>query len=116
MKRRLSVVPIVRHRKSCPSYSRGEFFPRCDCPKALRYSLNGRQHRVPAKTSTWSVAEEKAAELQAQLQTGNPIIVRRETETTTLEQAVETFISARCSRMRPSDVGREREQDEGEHD
>ena len=57
--------------------------------------MAGRLHRLPAKTRTWSVAEEKAAELQAQLEKGNPIIVRVESEHPTIEQAVETFISGK---------------------
>ena len=95
MKRPIAVTPFTRHRKSCPSADRGEFFPRCDCPKFLRYYLNGRLHRRPAQTRTWSVAEDNAAELQVSLQKGNPIIVRVETENPTIEQAVETFISGK---------------------
>lgn len=95
MKRPIAVVPFTRHRKSCPMSSRGEFFPRCDCPKFLRYFLNGRLHRRPAQTRTWSVAEEKAAELQAQLQKGNPILVHVEPDHQTIEQSIETFISGK---------------------
>jgi integrase len=95
--RKITVIPIVRHRKNCPSSSRGEFFPRCDCPKALRYSLNGRQRRVPANTRTWGVAEEKAVELQNQLNRGNSILVRVESENPTIEQAIETFISGKTT-------------------
>jgi integrase len=93
----VSVVPFTRHRKSCPSVDRGEFFPRCDCPKFLRYYLNGRLRRPSAQTRTWSVAEEKAVELQTQLEKGNPITVRRETENPTIEQLVVTFIAAKQS-------------------
>src|SRR5216683_3628871 len=97
MKRPVAVTPFVRHRKTCSSLSRGEFFPRCTCPKFLRYYLNGRLHRLPAQTREWNVAEEKAAELQTQLQKGNPIIVRAEDNHPTVEQAVETFISGKES-------------------
>jgi site-specific recombinase XerD len=57
--------------------------------------VNGRLHRRPAQTRTWSVAEDKAAELQIQLQKGNPIIIRVEGEKPTIEQVVETFISGK---------------------
>jgi site-specific recombinase XerD len=97
MKRPVSVTPFTRHRKSCSSADRGEFFPRCDCPKFLRYFMNGHLHRLPAHTRAWNIAEEKAAELQAQLQKGNPILVRVETDTPTIEQAVDTFISGKES-------------------
>ena len=97
LNRKTVVVPIVRHRQTCPSADRGEFFPRCDCPKALRWSLNGKQHRQSAKTRQWSVAEEKCKELQRQLDQGNPILVRVETETPTIEQAVGTFLSGKES-------------------
>jgi len=93
--RKVAVVPIVRHRKTCPSIDRGEFFPRCDCPKALRYSLNGRQYRRSAKTRSWVIATEKAIELQEQLEKGGSLVVHAETGTPTMEQAVETFISGK---------------------
>ena len=97
MKRPIRVTPFTRHRKSCQFASRGEFFPRCPCPKFLRYSINGRLRRLPAQTRTWNVAEEKAAELQNQLERGNPLIVRAEVESQTLEQTVATFISGKSS-------------------
>jgi len=59
--------------------------------------MDGRQHRKSTGTRTWSVAEEKAIELQNQLDRGSHIIVRRESETPTITQAIETFLSGKTS-------------------
>ena len=73
------VTVYVRHRDECPhaftreinprtgQARRDENYPKCDCAKWLRYSLGGKQHKQPANTRTWSVAVEKADELQRQL-------------------------------------------------
>ncbi|MGA8605338.1 MAG: hypothetical protein WB616_00475 [Candidatus Sulfotelmatobacter sp.] len=93
-----SVVSVyVRHRLSCSHLSKGEFYRGCSCPKWLRYSIGGKQHRKSADTRTWSVAEENAAELQAQLDTGKSahIIVKREQPT--IAASIETFISGKTS-------------------
>lgn len=95
--RKTVVIPIVRHRKTCASADKGEFFPRCDCPKALRYSLNGRQYRRSANTRSWAIAEEKAIELQEQLAKGGAIIVRADADKSTLAQSIETFLEAKRS-------------------
>lgn len=97
MKHRPVVQVFVRHKLSCPHLHR-EFYRGCPCPKYLRYSLNG-QHRRTAGTRTWGVAEEKAAELQNQLDRGSHIIVKvsRESETLTITQAIETFLSGKTS-------------------
>jgi integrase len=61
--------------------------------------MDGRQHRKSTGTRTWGVAEEKAIELQNQLDRGSHVIVRRvgESETATITQAIETFLSAKTS-------------------
>ena len=84
--RSLSVVSVyVRHRATCSHASRGEFYRGCQCTKWLRYSRQGRQHRRPAGTRTWGIAEEKAADLQRQLDAGGagviPIIIKAEQPT-----------------------------------
>lgn len=97
MVHRKPVVSVfVRHRDSC-GFAGNESYPKCDCPKWLRYSLGGRQHRVNAETRTWGLAEEKAADLQKQLeagQAGRPAIAP-EAKQPTIAQAVETFITAK---------------------
>jgi integrase len=76
------VSVFVRHRDECPhAFSkeinpqtgqprRDESYPKCDCAKWLRFSLNGKQHKQAAGTRTWGLAEEKAQELQKQLDSG----------------------------------------------
>jgi integrase len=94
-----SVVTVfVRHRESCSHQSRGEFYRGCQCSKFLRYSRNGKQHRQAAKTRTWAVAEDKAVELQEQLDRGDtpkPIIVKGPQPT--IADCIDTFISAKES-------------------
>src|SRR5579863_6415707 len=92
MERKPEVTVFVRYRDSC-GFAGNESYPKCNCPKWLRYSLAGKQRRVAAKTRTWGLAEEKAADLQKQLdagQSGKP--VPSETQPT-IESALETFIS-----------------------
>jgi hypothetical protein len=60
-------VVFVRHRRSCTAAHHGAFHRSCNCPKWLRYSLDGKQHRVPAETGSWSVAEQRRAEREEQL-------------------------------------------------
>jgi integrase len=94
-----SVVTVfVRHRESCSHRSRGEFYRGCQCSKFLRYSRNGKQHRQAAKTRTWAVAEDKAVELQEQLDRGDtpkPIIVKGPQPT--IADCIQTFISGKQS-------------------
>lgn len=93
-----SVVSVyVRHRLSCSHFSKGEFYRGCSCPKWLRYSIGGKQHRKSADTRTWSVAEEHAAELQVQLDTGKSthIIIKRDQPT--IAASLETFLSGKTS-------------------
>lgn len=97
VKRQAMVTVFVRHRLTCPSLHRGEFYRGCQCGKYLRYSLDGRQHRKSTGTRAWSVAEEKAIELQEQLARGSHVIVNREVDPTTITAAVETFLSAKKS-------------------
>ena|SRR5271166_5677919 len=94
-----SVVSVfVRHRESCSHRSRGEFYRGCQCSKFLRYSRNGKQHRQAAGTRTWTVAEDKAIELQEQLDRGDtpkPIIVKGPQPT--ISDCIQTFISGKQS-------------------
>jgi site-specific recombinase XerD len=70
MVRRPVVTVFVRHRGAC-KHSGKEFYRGCDCSKWLRYSLDGKQHRITANTRSWGIAEEKRAELQRRLDTGD---------------------------------------------
>jgi integrase len=93
------VSVYVRHRATCSHASRGEFYRGCNCAKWLRYSRSGRQHRQAAHTRTWGIAEDKAADLQKQLDAGGagvvPIIARAEQPT--IEQAIETYLAGKRS-------------------
>jgi integrase len=94
-----SVVTVfVRHRETCSHRSRGEFYRGCQCSKFLRYSRNGKQHRQAAGTRTWTVAEDKAVELQEQLDRGDtpkPIIVKGPQPS--ISDCIQTFISGKQS-------------------
>jgi integrase len=94
-----SVVTVfVRHRETCSHRSRGEFYRGCQCSKFLRYSRNGKQHRQAAGTRTWAVAEDKAVELQEQLDRGDtpkPIIIKGPQPT--ISDCIQTFISGKQS-------------------
>lgn len=92
------VTVFVRHRETCSHRSRGEFYRGCQCSKFLRYSRNGKQHRQAAGTRTWTVAEDKAIELQEQLDRGDtpkPIIVKGPQPT--ISDCIQTFISGKQS-------------------
>ena len=70
MVRKPVVTVFVRHRGAC-KHSGQEFYRGCDCTKWLRYSLDGKQHRITANTRSRGIAEEKRAELQRRLDTGD---------------------------------------------
>src|SRR5438046_7226956 len=93
MIRKADVRVYVRHRESCPTSDKGESYPKCDCPKWLRWSLDGKQHRLNAETRTWGLAEEKAAEQQKKLEAGLSGKPAPETKQPTIAEALETFIS-----------------------
>jgi len=77
------VVVYVRHRDECPNafskeinprtgqHKKDEFYPRCNCAKWLRFTVNGNQVKQAAGTRTWGIAEEKAQELQKQIDSGH---------------------------------------------
>jgi integrase len=104
---RKSVVTVyVRHAGQCPHDGK-PFFRGCDCIKWLRYSgpsclcqskHKGNQHRLSAETRTWGLAEEKAQDIQKRLDSGNTApIAGPEVKQRTIEQCVETFITAKQS-------------------
>jgi site-specific recombinase XerD len=103
MVHRKPVVSVyVRHRDTCKFGWRGdvrdESYPKCDCPKWLRYSLGGKQHRVNAETRTWGIAEEKGRDLQKQLEAGQTgRAIAPEAKQPTIQQALETVITAKES-------------------
>jgi site-specific recombinase XerD len=94
--RKAIVSVFVRHKGSCPQSHHGESYRGCECPKFLRYSRGGKQHRQSAGTSIWHQAEAKAAELQQRLDRGATGLIVKSPDQT-IERAVETFISAKQS-------------------
>jgi integrase len=92
----IKVTVYVRHKASCSSAKRGEFYPNCDCAKWLRYSHNGKQRRQPAHTRTWSIAQEKGFELQKRLLHGDlPVSYAPEKAKQNIQEAIEAFITAK---------------------
>jgi hypothetical protein len=86
------VTVFVRHAGDCrlegKNFARG-----CGCPKWLRYSLNGKQHRENAETRSWAVAEEKRADKQQQLDNPQKAIPSTEASTEwTIKQYVDAFL------------------------
>jgi integrase len=106
MVRKPVVTVFVRHSGACPHEGK-PFFRGCTCVKWLRYSgpaclcghqHQGKQHRFSAETRTWGLAEEKAQELQRRLdagETGAPLPATTEAKHATIQQALETFITAK---------------------
>jgi len=84
---------FVRHSESGKS---ARNLPEWNCRKWLRYSVNGKPHRVNANTRTWGAVEEKAWDLQEQLERANrgnqspP-----DAKWSAIEQAVQTLITAK---------------------
>src|SRR6266480_2525734 len=92
--RKPDVTVYVRHRESCEATDKGESYPKCDCPKWLRWSVGGKQHRLNAETRTWGLAEEKATEQQKRVEaglSGKPITSAEKQPT--IAEAVDTFLN-----------------------
>jgi integrase len=53
-----SIEIFVRHSAVCPRRDDPEY-KKCNCPKHLRYTHNGKQRRQSAKTRAWKIAEER---------------------------------------------------------
>ena len=103
-----SVTVFVRHSAGCPRKG-DEFYKACKCPKHLRWSNNGKQYRQAAKTRTWSIAEERRREVEAQFAEADPATpvgaVKLEAKAaTTIERAVELFLSDKRSQGLDTDL------------
>ena len=97
MQRKVTVTIYVRHSATCP-HREDESYPRCDCPKWLRWSRKGKQYRRSAETRTWGIAEDKQADLKAQIEAGEAGTVPTTSEARpTIAQALETLITAKES-------------------
>jgi integrase/recombinase XerD len=103
-----TITIFVRHRADCPRVG-DEFHKGCKCSKHLRWSSNGKQHRQSAKTRTWSIAEERRREVEAQFAAADPAhpvqAVRLEEQSgKTIERGIELFLSDKRSQGLDSDV------------
>jgi integrase/recombinase XerD len=101
-----SIEIFVRHSAACPRRDDPEY-KKCNCPKHLRYTHNGKQRRQSAKTRAWKVAEERRRKLEAKFEAADPtkpITVTVEAKSgTTIEQAISLFISDKRSQGRDAD-------------
>jgi integrase/recombinase XerD len=84
------IVIFVRHSPGC-KYAGDEFCKRCNCRKHLRWSQDGKQYRVSAKTRTWAAAEDKKRELEDQL-AGRVPEVKAEEAQRTVQAAIDVFL------------------------
>jgi integrase/recombinase XerD len=95
-----SIEIFVRHSAACPRRDDPEY-KKCNCPKHLRYTHNGKQRRQSAKTRSWKAAEERRRKLEAQFEAADPtkpITVTVEAKGgTTIEQAITLFVSDKRS-------------------
>lgn len=96
-----SITIFVRHGADCPR-RRDEFFKNCKCSKHLRWSNNGKQYRQSAKTRTWSIAEERRREVEARFAGSDPAqpvktVWLESKGPTTIQEAVELFLSDKTS-------------------
>lgn len=83
------VTIYVRHSKSC-KYGGDEFAKRCNCRKWLRWTQDGKRHRVMGNTRSWAEAEQAKRDKEDQL-TGRPTFVSQN-DTKTVSSAVIEFI------------------------
>jgi integrase/recombinase XerD len=96
-----SVTIFVRHSAACPRKG-DEFYRNCRCPKHLRYTYGGKQHRRSAKTRTWSIAEERRRDIEDKFKAADPTqpmgTVRIEAASRpTIPRAIELFLSDKLS-------------------
>jgi integrase/recombinase XerD len=96
-----SIEIFVRHSTACPRRDDPEY-KKCNCPKHLRYTHNGKQRRQSAKTRAWKIAEERRRKLEAQFEAADPTkplsaVTVEAKGGTTIEQAISLFVSDKRS-------------------
>jgi integrase len=98
----LNVHVYVRHRAACP-HKNQRFWKKCACPKWVTWHHRGQEHRVSAETHEWSVAADKARQIEAQYRsTGESQLPQQ-----TVEMAVRFFILDRESQhLSPSTISK----------
>lgn len=95
----------IKDGKKC-KYAADEFSRRCDCPKHLRYTLNGTQYRHKTGTRSWEKAEEEKRKLQDKL-SGRTPESRPEDNSRLISEAVKTFlVDKRVQGVTPGVLGK----------
>lgn len=87
-----SITIFTRHSTDCP-YKDDEGYRKCHCRKWLRWSYEGKRHRVPTKSRSWSGAEKKRREIEAQYAAAEANQPVEENKAATVEQAINSFIA-----------------------
>lgn len=83
------ITIFVRHSLGCPGTG-NESYKRCSCPKHLRWSHNGKQHRRKTGSRTWAGAERVKREVELSYESiGKPV---EPSAPATVKQAIETFL------------------------
>jgi integrase/recombinase XerD len=92
-----TITIFVRHSRSAGKlckYADDESFRNCRCPKHLRWSIDGKQHRQSAKSRTWGGAEAERRRIEAGFaETGKAPATTDETKT--IRSAIETFVASK---------------------
>jgi integrase len=98
------IVIYVRHAGTC-LHKQDESYRACGCPKWLRWSLGGKQHREAVHTRLWAHAEQERERKQKEFDVRFLLGIYPELQTSavvataqpTIAQAVDTFIRGKES-------------------
>jgi site-specific recombinase XerD len=90
------VTIFVRHKAGCP-HAGDEFHKGCRCKKHLRWSSGGKQHRISAKTRSWSEAEEARRRIESAFQAGGKSSTAATQRAKTILLAIDSFIASKKS-------------------
>src|SRR6266478_8837040 len=75
-----------------------ESYPRCACPKWLRWSRDGKQHRQSTGTRIWGTVEKAVAQFEQRLKAGeSPATTSGRTLSRRFPQLAETFMTRKLS-------------------
>lgn len=85
-----TITIYVRHSAGC-SYAGDEFARKCKCRKWLRWTQDGKRHRVKANTRSWAEAEEVKRNLGNRL--AGRSVDQDETSDKNIRTAIEVFLA-----------------------
>ena len=69
------LTPYRRHSAKCPHKTKGRTYKNCKCPIWADGVLGNREVRVSLKTRDWNEASRKVLRMQAEGQTGGPVLL-----------------------------------------